>query len=228
MNADTYSALNSYMLSCTKDSAHDAGHIYRVLYTALEIAQTEAETDYDILITSCLLHDIGRPEQFQNPKLSHALVGGVKAYGFLIEHGCSEAFAERVQECIQTHSYRKNRPPQSIEGKILFDADKIDVSGAIGIARSLIYKGQVGEPLYSVLPDGNVSDGTGDKKPSFFQEYKYKLENLYDRFYTKRGAEIARKRQSAAVQFYESLLSEVSGPYQTGPELLKELIENSY
>lgn len=55
------------MLSCMEDSAHDKEHIYHVLYNALEIAKTEMNIDYDVLIASCLLHDIGRKEQFENP-----------------------------------------------------------------------------------------------------------------------------------------------------------------
>ncbi len=74
-----------------------------------------------------------------------------------------------------THRFRRDSQPQSLEAKILFDADKLEVTGAIGIARTLIYKGEVAEPLYHMLPDGRVSDGTGDTSPFFFQEYKYKL-----------------------------------------------------
>ncbi len=48
------------MLSCMNDSAHDKEHIYRGLYTALDIAAYEQDVDYEILITACLLHDIGR------------------------------------------------------------------------------------------------------------------------------------------------------------------------
>ena len=59
----------------------------------------------------------------------------------------------------------------------MFDADKLDVTGAMGIARTLLYKGKVSEPLYSLLPDGTVSTGEDDTEPSFFQEYKYKLES---------------------------------------------------
>lgn len=107
-------------------------------------------------------------------------------------------FAEQIKYCIVTHRYRKNKLPQSLEAKILFDADKLDVSGALVIARTLIYKGIVCEPMYSVLPNGMVSDGENDIEPSFFQEYKYKLEKLYSNFYTERGAEIAKSRQTAA------------------------------
>lgn len=86
MTKETYTMIESYMFSCMDDSAHDKEHIYRVLYNALEIAKTEADVDYDILITACLLHDVGRKEQFENPKLCHAMVGAEKAYQFLLEH----------------------------------------------------------------------------------------------------------------------------------------------
>ena len=126
-----------------QDSAHDEHHVYRVLYNALEIAQDEPDVDYDILICSCLLHDIGRKEQFENPQICHALAGAQKVYTFLTEHHFSESFALQVKSCIETHRYRQNNPPVSPEAKILFDADKLDVAGALGIARTLVYKGKV-------------------------------------------------------------------------------------
>lgn len=225
MTKETYTLLENYMLSCMEDSAHDKEHIYRVLYTALDIAGTEEGVDMDVLICACLLHDIGRREQFENPAVCHACAGGEKAYRFLIEHGFPDAFAAHVRECILSHRYRKDSQPRTLEAKILFDADKVDVSGAIGIARTLVYKGQVSEPLYTVLPDGRVSDGTGDREPSFFQEYKYKLEGLYDKFYTARGAEIAGARRQAAAAFYASLLEEVSEAQQKGTEMLRACVE---
>ncbi len=214
MNKETYSLLENYMLTCMEDSAHDNEHVYRVLYNALEIAKSEDSVDYDVLIASCLLHDIGRKEQFENPSLCHAIVGSKKAYDFLIENGFEIGFAKKVKHCIQTHRYRNNNQPQSLEAKILFDADKIDVAGAMGIARTLIYKGIVSEPLYSVLPNGMVSDGKNDTVPSFFQEYKYKLENLYTNFYTIKAAEIAQERQRIAVDFYNCLYQEANSAYQ--------------
>lgn len=224
MNRETYQILENYMLDCMGDSAHDKDHIYRVLYNAMDIATTEQNVDYDILICACLLHDIGRKEQYANPKMCHATVGSEKAYRFLIDHHFDNSLAEKVKQCIQTHRYRQNNPPQSLEAMILFDADKIDATGTLGIARTLLYKGVVSEPLYSLLPDGRVSDGTDDKMPSFFQEYKYKLEKLYSRFYTKRGNEIAKERQQTAVSFYNNMLREVSDSYDRGLDLLDTII----
>lgn len=227
MKKATFDLMEAYMQDCMTDSAHDKDHIYRVLYTALAIAETERHVDQDVLVCACLLHDIGRQEQFANPKLDHAAVGAEKAYHFLMEHGFEETFARRVYECIQTHRFRKGNMPQSIEAKILFDADKVDVAGAMGIARTLVYKGQVTEPLYSLLPDGMVSDGGEDLEPSFFQEYKFKLENLYGHFYTKQGFQIAKERQQAAVDFYNNLLAEVKATYQIGTDLLEKYIEKN-
>lgn len=226
MKKETYSLLENFMLCCMEDAAHDKEHIYRVLYNALEIAETEHHVNYDVLIAACLLHDIGRKEQFENPALCHAVVGGEKAYQFLLSHGFEACCAEQVKQCIKTHRYRENDPPRSLEAKILFDADKLDVTGAIGIARTLLYKGIVSEPLYSVLPDGTVSSGENDSTPSFFQEYKYKLENLYSKFYTKKAAEIAGERQCIAVEFYNRLYQEVNLPYQNGASKLNSLLES--
>ena len=182
--------------------------------------------NYDILIAACLLHDIGRKEQFENPALCHAEVGSEKAYQFLLAHGFETSYAEQVKQCIQTHRYRKSNPPQSLEAKILFDADKLDVAGAIGIARTLVYKGIVSEPLYNMLPDGTVSTGENDVAPSFFQEYKYKLEKIYSSFYTKKAVEIAKERQHSAIEFYNSLYQEVNLSYRNGINELNRLLED--
>ncbi len=225
MIKEKYDLIERYMLSCMKDSAHDREHVYRVLYNALEIAGSEENVDYDVLICACLLHDIGRREQFDDPKLCHARVGGDKAYRFLISHGFSGDFADKVRACIKTHRFRKNSYPESLEAKILFDADKVDVAGAIGIARTLVYRGIAEEALYSLNPDGTVSDGTNDADPSFFQEYKYKLENIYSGFITKRGSEIAENRRRHAVDFYEGMLEEVKESYEKGEARLNKHIE---
>lgn len=225
MKKETYKMIESYMHSCMTDSAHDPEHIYRVLYSALQIAKTEVNVDYDVLIAACLLHDVGRKEQFEDPSLCHAEVGARKAYRYLLDNGFCEEFAEKVRHCILTHRFRKSRPPETLEAKILFDADKLDVTGAMGIARTLMYKADMKEPLYRLLPDGTVSDGTQDLGQSFFREYKVKLEKLYDRFYTKTGAKMAQQRKTIAAAFYESLYQEVSTGYDAGKNVLMDVLK---
>ncbi len=222
MKIHEYKMIEKYMLSCMQDSAHDKEHIYRVLYTALDIAEYEKSVDYDILIAACLLHDIGRKEQFENSSLDHASVGAEKALIFLLDNGFSKKFAEAVAGCIMVHRYRSDVQPFSIEEKILFDADKVDVTGSIGIARTIFYQGKVGLPLYSVNEAGEVLDGMEDINSSFFKEYKYKLEKLYTRFYTERGKQIALQRQHAAKSFYENMLQEIIPIYKNGKNNLNK------
>ena len=88
MNRSTFNIIEKYMLECMKDSAHDPEHIYRVLYLSLNIASKRNDKiNHDVLITSCLLHDIGREEQFKNNKICHAQIGSIMAKDFLLNNG---------------------------------------------------------------------------------------------------------------------------------------------
>lgn len=230
MRQDTFALLERYMLSCMGDSAHDREHVYRVLYLALEIAQTEPAADGDVLVAACLLHDVGRAEQFRDPSLCHARVGAEKAYRFLLDHGFPEGFSAHVRDCVRTHRFRSGDPPATIEAKILYDADKLDVTGAIGMARTFFYAAHVGQPLYTLLPDGAVSDGRAEEPPgvhSVLREYKVKLEGIYGRFLTDRGAQLARQRQAAAAAIYDSILREAREACEAGARLLKRYVEST-
>ena len=228
MDRQSWQLLNEYMLSCMQDSAHDMQHVRRVLYNAIEIAKGEDNVDMDVLLTAALLHDVGRADEKADPGADHAVTGGERAYRLLTETpelAFSRDFSEHVRQCIRTHRFRRNDPPASIEAKILFDADKLDVCGVVGIARTLMYSGAHDRPIYTTNPDGTIRDGAGDMEDSFFREYKFKLEGMYDRFLTKRGAELAAQRQRSAVAFYEALLHEVKDGEQNGIAALEALIE---
>ena len=215
-----------FMESFAKDSAHDSAHIYRVLNHALILAEN-FDVNMDILVAACLLHDIGRPAQFADPSKCHAKIGSQMAYQFLKGLGWSEENCRKVEHCVLTHRFRKSALPETIEAKILFDADKLDVTGALGIARTLMYKGNMTEPIYYVLPSGEISDGTQDTEPSFFREYRFKLEKLYDQFYTAKGTQLALERREIAQAFYESLYREVNAGYAFGQKMLRERIESN-
>jgi uncharacterized protein len=224
MDKQTFQQIETHMLSCMNDAAHDAEHVYRVLYNALDIAATEHNIDYEVLIAACLLHDIGRARQFENPKLCHAAEGGTMAYVYLLGIDFPVEKVEQVKQCIISHRYRSDAPPVTIEAKILFDADKVDVTGALGVARTLFYQGHVGTALYGVDSDGNVLDGTFDDTPSFFREYNFKLKRIYDGCYTKRGNEIIQSRRQTMDAYYGKLLEEVMGNRKMGEQRLTEVL----
>ncbi|MCM1135525.1 MAG: HD domain-containing protein [Clostridium sp.] len=231
MDRNCYQMMERHMQLCMQDSAHDKEHVYRVLYNALAIAGGEKQVDYEVLIAACLLHDIGRKEQYENPSLCHAQVGSQKAFDFLTANRWDREKAAHVRDCILTHRYRSGNPPESIEAKILFDADKLDAAGAMGIARTIMYKALVGEPLYTVGENGTVFDGSGDEPPSFFHEYHFKLKKLYDNFYTKTGRALAEKKRRGAEAFYQAMLAEVKDSRAAGRDALERALskgEKSY
>jgi len=217
MLASEYKEIEIYMLNQMRDSAHDKHHVYRVLNFALDIAAVTDISDPDVLLAACLLHDIGREMQFSDINICHAQAGGDMAYEYLLSRRWPSGRASHVKECVSTHRFRKNNRPKSIEAQILFDADKLDACGALGIARTLIYGGQVAEPLYLLDDDEKIiAGGGGEEMSSFMQEYNYKLKNVYTAFYTKRAKEIARKWQKTAISFYDGLHMEITSNYENG------------
>lgn len=197
------------MLACAGDSAHDAQHVYRVLRMAKYLSRFEERVDEDVLTAACLLHDIGRPAQFADPSLSHAAVGAEQAYSFLLELGESRDFAQRVADCIRTHSYRRKDPPRSVEAKLLFDADKLDVCGALGVARTLLYQGKMNLPLYATDAAGKPSRRVHGEEESFFSEADGKLLEVHHRMFTAEGARLAAKRRAALDGFVQALWEEI-------------------
>lgn len=226
MKKSEFAKIEAYMLDCMKDSAHDKDHVYRVLYNAMTIAAGEDPVNREVLIAACLLHDIARPDQIADPSLCHARVGAERAFTFLLESGWPREKAEHVRQCIRTHRFRKGEPPETPEAKILYDADKLDVTGAIGAARTLQYNGALGEPIYATAPDGSILDGSGDDEPdSYFREHCFKLLRVYDRFTTKTGAALAAGRRAAAERFYNDVLTEVRDTMASGTEMLHGELE---
>lgn len=228
MDKACFEKIEAHMLAMMQDSAHDRQHVYRVLYAALLIAQEEgkaAPMDSDVLATACLLHDIGRQRQYEDPSLCHAREGAQMAGAFLAQLRWPAEKVAHVQACIASHRYRKGSPPQSLEAKILYDADKLDAAGALGIARTLLYQGHEDEPLYTMAATGQVLDGTEEKPPSFFHEYCFKLQRVYDKMLTDTGRAMAAQRRDTAEQFYRAMLAEAVGLHARGGAVLAGLLE---
>jgi uncharacterized protein len=224
LDKSMYGIIEKYMFDCMKDAAHDPEHIFRVLYQSINIASERPEImDYDVLIASCLLHDIGREEQFKNHNLCHAEVGGIKAKDFLINNNWSENKAIHVNKCISSHRFRGNNIPETIEAKILFDSDKLDVTGCLGIARTLLYKGHVKSKIYEIN-NGDICFGNNKSDDeTFLKEYNFKLIKLYDKFYTEEAQRLANKQKEHAQYFYDKLVEQVKESYKSR-EVLNRII----
>ena len=119
-------------------SAHNLDHVFRVYNLCLLLSNYEKDVDLEILIPSALLHDIARVEESDDKtgKIDHAALGSEIPGDILRNLGYKEEKIDMIKHCIITHRFRTGNEPKTIEAKILFDSDKLDVIGASGIART--------------------------------------------------------------------------------------------
>ncbi len=119
---------------------------------------------------------------------------------------------QAVQHCIRAHRYRSGgEAPETIEAKVLFDADKLDVIGAVGVVRALAYAFQVKQPAFaepsqSFLEDGTKQPGEGH---SAYHEYLFKLKKIADKLFTNTARAIAQHRQQFLNDYFEELAAEM-------------------
>jgi uncharacterized protein len=207
--------------------AHDITHVMRVYNSCLELAKYEPNVDLDILRTAALLHDIARTKEDKDVRagflnVDHAALGAERSAQILRELGYSEEKIERVKHCIASHRFRGENPPRTIEAKILSDADKLDVLGATGIARSFTIGGENGQKIYSDTPADeyikeNLAGGRANgriidpSKHASNLEFETKFKHIPDKLYTQRAREIARERREYMRQFFERLKREIDG-----------------
>jgi len=180
------------------DAAHDFEHVLRVLANAMKIAQT-VPADLDILQTAVLLHDIARADQYRTG-VDHAAAGARRARQIL--QGEPAAFVEAVCHAIATHRFRTNNPPQTPEAKILYDADKLDAIGAVGIARVFAVGGTQNRRLWA---DDSAGEHTA------LQEFHRKLVKLKDMLITPAARKMAQQRHDFMVKFFEQMNAEILG-----------------
>lgn len=195
------------------DGVHGFDHVLRVYHMAEKIGVAEG-ADLEILHAAALLHDAQGPHPKGGSRADHHEQSADFAAGVLRAEGWSGDRIARVQECIRGHRYRSNgSAPQSLEAKVLFDADKLDVLGAIGVARTIAYAMQAGQPHYAPVSEQFLR--TGEKLPgeahSAYHEYLFKLRRVKERLFTATGKKIAEQRHAFLVQYFEQLKDEMEG-----------------
>ncbi len=195
------------------DSAHDFDHVLRVLALAERIALAEG-AKLEMVQAAVLLHDIGRAEEARTGE-DHAAISARRARALLLERGARQDWAEGVAQAIASHRFRTGGPPPSLEAKVLYDADKLDAIGAIGVARAYAVGGRSGQRLWSaVQPDDALdpADPTAlaaDHTP--VREYVVKLARLKRTLHTAEARRIAASRHRFMAAFFARLAREVRG-----------------
>jgi len=203
-------------------SDHDMSHVMRVYNMCLRLAKDDQDVDLDILRPAALLHDIARVKEDRDKsgKIDHAILGAEMSERILKDLSFPAEKIERIKDCIITHRFRSENEPKTKEAKILSDVDKLDVLGAIGVARSFIIAGTYGEKLYSDTPvntyikenfvggksNGRIKDVL---KHTPNLEFETKFKYIPYRLYTQRAKEIAESRLNFMKSFFERLKDEI-------------------
>jgi len=205
------------------DSSHTVDHIQRVWRTAVQIAAEEKDVNLDVLKPAILLHDIARIKEDtdKSGKIDHALLGAEIAEEILKQMQYPEETIRKVKHCIETHRFRSEREPVSIEAKILYDADKVDAMGAIGVARFYMIAGRYREQLYSFVPveqytAENIVGGKANGRIKEISKHTPNLEfekmrDIFGKLHTAKAREIAGERVKYMEEFFKRIRSEIVG-----------------
>jgi len=194
---------------------HDWTHVERVKAMAIHIGKKE-KADLQILEIAGLLHDIGRKEEMKSKGLfCHAEIGAKITRKILKKYNISNDKIENITHCIEAHRYRNAYIPQTIEAKVLYDADKLDSIGAVGVARDFLFAGNAGSNCLYTGNERNLAkiskDHSYTKEDSAILEYEIKLKNVKDKMLTKTGKIIAKERHIFMKIFFDRFWKEVDG-----------------
>jgi len=201
----------------TKDASHDYDHIVRVMALADTISKQEGG-DLPIIWAAVAFHDIGQERERLHGG-DHAAIGAEMAGDFLTNTRFPQDAILQVQAAIRDHRMTGKHIPRTLEGRILYDADKIDCLGAIGIARLYCITGRYNQKIYSMLPPNIVEPVDPfvvrelrrgpDYSPSI--EFQLLFGNLPERMTTTTGRILAQERYDYMTHFFSRLRDEIEG-----------------
>jgi len=190
--------------------SHDWDHTERVYRLCLRIGRGE-KADLGVLKLAALLHDIGREaEDRSRGRICHGRSGAARARDILERLGCDAATVRAVAHCIATHRFRRGGAPKTLEARVLFDADKLDSIGAVGVGRAFLFAGEVGARLHDKSIDVRKTKPY-TREDTAYREYLVKLRRVRERMTTREGRRLAADRHRYMAGFFARLNRETDG-----------------
>ena len=189
------------------DGAHDAAHLQRVWKNAFAIQNLEGG-DPEILAAAVLLHDCVAVEKDSPQRALASWLAADKASRVLARIGWPEERVTAVRHAIEAHSFSGGIPPESLEAKILQDADRLDSIGLVGVARCFYTAGRMGSALYDP-GDAAGEERERDDKRYALDHFYTKLLKLAGSFQTATGTRLATERDARLRQFLEDFHAEI-------------------
>ncbi|WP_319506826.1 HD domain-containing protein [uncultured Methanolobus sp.] len=189
-------------------STHDMSHIERVENTCMNIHKKEGG-DLQVLRLAALLHDVGIVREHKEGG-NHAQYSAEIASEFLREKGAEAELIDHVTSCILTHRFSRGMQAQTIEAKILQDADRIDALGAVGIFRSLVSMGALRALKHTIgtVKETSMNAYTEDPFDGFYDYMERKPFKIMERLNTETAKEIADQRLAIMRMYLEQLKEE--------------------
>jgi len=189
------------------DAAHDAAHIQRVVANARELASQE-NARLEIVIPAAWLHDCVAVSKRSPERTMASRQAAKKAEQFLRQSAYPHEFIPAIVHAIAAHSFSAQIAPETVEARVVQDADRLDAIGAIGIARCFMVGGALGTRLYDPLapfPDSRPVDDSVNIIDHFYA----KLLRVAGTMKTAAGKEEAIKRTAYMQQFLRVLRQEI-------------------
>lgn len=190
--------------------SHGWDHTLRVYRLCRHIGRAE-NANMDVLLIAAYLHDIGRCYQdASNGAVCHAEKGAQIAEPIVNALPIADDQKRNILHCIKSHRFRNDLKPQTLEARVLFDADKLDAIGAVGIARAYLFAGEIGARLHNA---DLATDQTQmySENDTGFREYQVKLRKIKDRILTREGHRMAIGRHTFMENFFNRFLEEYEG-----------------
>ena len=189
------------------DPAHDFDHIMRVYKNAQQIIKKE-KVNEKLVLSAVLLHDIVSFPKSDKRSKNSSIESAKKAKTILKKYDFTSDEITIVCDAISEHSFSQKKIPNTIEGKILQDADRLDALGAIGIARVFATGGSLQRPFYN-LDDPFCKKRIPDDKTWTLDHFFEKLLKLEFLMNTQSGKIEAKKRTKILKGFLKQLKYEI-------------------
>lgn len=174
------------------DPAHDVLHFKRVVQTARRLAGEEGGR-LEIVLPAAWLHDLVWVQKSDPRRSQASRLSAQAALEFLSQIGYPAEFHAEIAHAIEAHSFSGGIEPQTLEAKIVQDADRLDAVGAVGIARCFATAGLLSRPLYSD-DDPFCQERKPDDLKFTIDHFFVKLLNLADRLQTESGRREGHRR----------------------------------
>lgn len=191
------------------DAAHDFDHVLRVAALAVRLAEAEG-ADVEVTRIAALLHDV--PVDDAGGRTAHHLAAAKHAGALLRARGMGTDAIANIVHCIEAHRFRdQSIQPVTLEAKCLYDADKLDSMGAVGVARAFAYAGAHGNRLWTQPVDAVPAkvDAPQGRDYTPVHEYVYKLDQLLDTLHTPTAHALGKARHAFMVAFFAQFDAEM-------------------